>query len=130
MAFLHPILGAFTLLAAVWLMSRGLVVRQGGKAATPARRTHKRMAWWVLAAMWASLLTGITTTLLLRPDLSVGETWHLALGLSVVALFTAGGLLTRAFTRDPRLRAIHPWIGITAVAIGVAHAIAGIELLP
>ena len=130
MAFFHPILGAITLLAAVWLMSRGLVVRQGGKAATPARRTHKRWAWWVLGLMWASLITGLSTTLLLRPDLELGETWHTALGITVVLLFTLGGLLTRAFTRDPRLRAIHPWIGVAAVAIGVAHAIAGIELLP
>jgi hypothetical protein len=130
MAFVHPILGALTLLLAAWLMSRGLLVRQGGKPATSARRTHKRWAWWILGLMWASLATGIGTTVLLRPDLRLGETWHLALGITVVALFSLGGLLTRAFTRDPRLRAIHPWIGIAAVLIGAAHAIAGIELLP
>lgn len=130
MAFVHPILGGITLLLAIWLMSRGLVVRRGGKPATAARRAHKRWAWWILGLVWASLLTGFGSTILLRPDLELGETWHLALGLVVVGLFTLGGLLTRGFTRDRRLRAVHPWIGILAVLIGIAHAITGIELLP
>lgn len=130
MAFVHPVIGAVALLWAAWLLSRGLVVRQGGPGATAARRVHKRWSWWVLGAMWLAFGTGLGSTLALRPDLRLGETWHTALGVAVVGLFTLGGLLTRAFTRDPRLRAIHPWIGIAAVAIGVAHAIAGIELLP
>lgn len=130
MAFVHPALGTLTVLFSIWILSRGLTARQGGKHAHAARRQHKRWAWWALGGMVASLVSGVASTLLLRPDLTLGETWHTALGVAVVSAMGLAALLTRYFTRDPRLRSVHPWIGIAAVIGGIAQAIVGIELLP
>ena len=32
--------------------------------------------------------------------------------------------------RDPRLRTVHPWLGVGSVALAVLQAILGIQLLP
>ena len=130
MAFLHPVLGALTIVFSVWIMARGLTARQGGKSATNARRFHKRWAPWAFCAMLASGLTGTASTLLLRPDLTLGETNHLVVGWTAIGLMGAGGLLTRAFTRNPWLRSVHPWIGVAAVLLALAQGVIGIQLLP
>ena len=80
MAFLHPILGALTVLFAAFVMSRGLASRQRRAGAHAARRTHRRWAPWALAAMVLSATTGTASTLALRDDLTLGETWHFAVG--------------------------------------------------
>ncbi len=130
LAFVHPILGTLAILFAIWIMSRGLVARQGRKQSAKARRTHRKWAFYALGAWVVALLTGVASTLWLRPDLELGETWHLGLGLGLVALMGVAGLLTRYFTRTPALRRIHPWVGIAAVVGGIVQALIGIELLP
>jgi hypothetical protein len=130
MAFVHPAIGALTILFSAWIMTRGLVARQGVKESTKARRFHKKWAPWAFAGMVLSGITGLLSTLLLRPDLTLGETWHLVLGLTSIGLMGAAGLLTRSFTRDPRLRTVHPWIGVAAVVVAAVQGIVGIELLP
>lgn len=131
MAFLHPLLGTLTVLFSIWILSRGLAARQGGKHAHKARRLHARWAWWALWGMVASLVSGLVSTVALRPELTLDDTvWHTALGFAVVGLMAVAAVLTRYFTKDPRLRAVHPWIGIAAVIGGIAQAIVGIELLP
>ena len=130
MAFLHPVLGTIAILLSVFIMSRGLVAQQGTKASTKARRTHKRWAWYALGAMVVAWLSGFASTVWLRDDLELGETWHLAVGVAVVALMGLGGLLTRYFTRNSTLRRIHPWVGIAAVVGSIVQALVGIELLP
>ncbi len=130
MAFVHPVIGTVVVLFSLWIMSRGLRARQGGKGAHAARRTHKRWAWYALVGMLLALTSGMASTLWIRPDLELGETWHLALGWLVVGLMAIAALLTRYFTHNAQLRQIHPWIGIAAVGGGIAQAIVGIELLP
>ena len=130
MAFVHPVLGTVAILISVYLMSRGLVARQGTKASTKARRTHKRWAWWSFGAMVLALVTGLGSTVFLRDDLELGDTLHLEIGIGVVAVMGVGGLLTRYFTRSPRLRWWHPWIGVVAVIGAIVQGIFGIELLP
>jgi uncharacterized membrane protein len=130
MAFVHPLIGTLTILATLWIMSRGLTARSGTKHATAARRLHKRWAPWVLAAMVLSGVTGVASTLTIRPDLHLGQTWHLAVGWVAIGLMAAAGLLTRAFTRDPRLRSVHPWIGVASAVLALLQGILGIELLP
>jgi hypothetical protein len=80
--------------------------------------------------MAASAVTGTATTVYVRDDLTLGETWHFAVGWTAVAWMACAGLLTRAFTRDPRLRSVHPWLGVVSVALAVVQAILGIQLLP
>lgn len=130
MEFVHPAIGTVTLLFSMWILSRGLVAQRGIKASTVARRRHKRWAPWAFAAMVASGVSGAASTLWLRPDLTLGETWHLVVGLGSITVMGVAGLLTRAFTRDPRLRKVHPLIGILSVALGVLQGILGIQLLP
>lgn len=130
MAFVHPVIGALTVLFAVFVMSRGLASRRSDLRATAARRVHRRWAPWALAAMLLSALTGTASTWFLRHDLTLGETWHLAVGWTAVAWMSAAGLLTRAFTRNPGLRAVHPWLGVISVALAVLQVILGIQLLP
>ncbi|MEZ4237882.1 MAG: DUF4079 family protein [Myxococcota bacterium] len=130
MAFVHPAIGVLTILLSFWIMSRGLVARQGVKQSTRARRFHKKWAPWAFAAMVLSGTTGLASTVLLRPDLSVGQTWHLWIGIVSISTMGAAGLLTRAFTRNDRLRTVHPWIGVGSVVLAVLQGIVGIELLP
>lgn len=131
MAFVHPAIGAIAVLLTVWFGSRGLVARQGTKASPKARRTHRRYAWWALVAMGLAAVTGLASTVWLRDDLEIGDTWHLEIGLAVVALMGVGALLTRRFTKTtPALRTAHLVLGLLAVAGSVLQAIVGIELLP
>ena len=130
MVFLHPLIGAVTILLAVWVMARGLAARRGGRGATAARRFHKRWSPWAFGAMLLSGLTGTASTVWLRPDLTLGETNHLVVGWTAIGLMAAGGLLTRAFTRNPGLRSVHPWIGVAAVVLALAQGVIGIQLLP
>jgi len=129
-AFVHPVIGLLTVLLAVFVMSRGLTSRRRDSRAHAARRIHRRWAPWALAAMALSAVTGTASTVFLRQDLSLGETWHLAVGWTAVAWMSAAGLLTRAFTRNPSLRRVHPWLGVVSVALAVIQAILGIQLLP
>jgi hypothetical protein len=129
-AFVHPVIGAVTIVFSIWVMSRGLVARQGRKQSTAARRFHKRWAPWALGGMVASGVTGLGSTVLLRPDLTVGETLHLEVGLLGIGLMGVAGLLTRSFSRDPRVRTVHPWIGVASVIAAVVQGLLGIELLP
>ena len=130
MAFVHPVLGTVAILFSVWIMSRGLAARQRNKGAHAARRTHRRWAFYALGAMVVAAASGTASTIWLRPDLELGETAHLAVGIVVVVLMGIGGLLTRYFTRSNALRSIHPWIGIAAVVGSIVQGILGIELLP
>jgi hypothetical protein len=130
MWWLHPILGTLTLLATAFLASRGLVARQGTRASSSARALHKRLGPWVLGGMWATLAGGFASTLLLRTDLQVGETWHTAVGVVTVGLMTASWVTTRAFVRGAWVRTVHLAIGVAVVVAGVLQALLGIELLP
>jgi Protein of unknown function (DUF4079) len=130
MAFLHPVLGAATIALTLWILSRGLTARSGTRQATAARRVHKKWAPWVFAAMVASGLSGTASTVWLRDDLELGETWHLAVGWTAIGVMGATGLLTRAFTRNPALRGVHPWIGVVAAVLALIQGFLGFELLP
>ncbi|MCB9685358.1 MAG: DUF4079 family protein [Alphaproteobacteria bacterium] len=130
MAYVHPVLGVCAVILTAFLASRGLVARQGARNATSARRLHKRMGPWVLALMWIAAVGGTVTTALWRPDLELGETWHLVLGWGSVLVMSTAALSTRAFSRRPSVRRIHPWIGVTALVLTLAQALTGIELLP
>jgi hypothetical protein len=130
MYLVHPTLGVLTLLATFFLASRGLVARQGVVSSSDARRLHKRLGPWVLGAMWVTLAGGFGSTLLLRPDLTVGETWHTAVGLFTVGAMTTGWLTTRAFVRGTWVRSVHLAIGIVVLLAGILQGLLGIELLP
>lgn len=130
MEWVHPVFGTVAILLTLWLMSRGLVARQGTKASTGARRMHKRWGWWVLGAMALALSSGIVSTVLVRPDLELGETWHLAVGFVSVGLMGLGALLTRRFTASPQLRSWHLVVGLAAVLAALFQGVLGIELLP
>ena len=130
MAYVPPIVGACVVALAAFLASRGLVARQGGRNASAARRWHRTLGPWVLGLMWASALGGTASTALFRPDLKLGETWHLVLGWGAVLVMSGAALSTRAFTRRPGIRSVHPWIGIAALLLALAQALTGIELLP
>ncbi|MEO0601474.1 MAG: DUF4079 family protein [Myxococcota bacterium] len=130
MAFVHPVLGVVAILLTVWIGSRGMVARQGTKASPKARRTHRKYAVIALVAMVVASVSGTASTVWLRDDLSLGDTWHLTIGWLIVGLMALSALLTRYFTRSPQLRSIHPVLGLLAVAASVLQAIIGIELLP
>ncbi len=130
MWWLHPLLGALTLAATLFLASRGLVARGGTLAAAPARRLHRRLGPPVLAAMWLTLIGGFGSTLLFRDDLTVGETWHTAVGVLTVLGMTASWGSTRAFVRGPWVRAAHLTLGVGVALAAILQGLLGIELLP
>ncbi|MEN0065382.1 MAG: DUF4079 family protein [Myxococcota bacterium] len=130
MAFVHPVIGTVAILFTIWIGSRGITARQGTKGAHQARRIHRKYAVYALIAMVVASITGTASTVWLRDDLSLGDTWHLAIGWVIVGLMGVSALLTRYFTKSPVLRSVHPLLGMLAVAAAVLQAIIGIELLP
>lgn len=131
MWWLHPLVGGAVIAATLFLASRGLVARQGSKAASGARRLHQRLGPWVLGGMWVTLLGGFLSTRFLRPDLEGFETNHTVGGVAVVLGMTASWLSTRAFAgRGAGVRTAHLGLGL-AVALGaVLQLLLGIPLLP
>ncbi|MCK6505387.1 DUF4079 family protein [Myxococcota bacterium] len=130
MAWLHPVLGITAVLLILWLGMAGLRARQRDPQAPAARRSHRRFTPLAVVLVLLALAGGMGSVALLREDLSLGQSWHFRVALLCAGLAVASWLSSRRLHQDPRLRRLHPWIGLALMASAAAMAALGVGMLP
>lgn len=130
MAWLHPALGLLAVALVAWMAFSGLDSRKRRPEALEARRRHKRWTPWAAALCVLAALGGTASVVLLRPDMTLAETWHFRTGWACAALAVAAWLSSRGLHQAPARKALHPWVGILLLAAAMATAFLGIEHLP
>jgi hypothetical protein len=129
--FIHPVIGGLAVLGMLWLGSRGLLARQGGKTATAKRRWHAKWGNTILATMALAAVTGTSTVFFVRDDLDVAGTWHFIAGWTATTCMAAIAVATpRRFRKNDAVKQGHPIVGVVAMVVGVAVLLLGFELLP
>jgi len=128
--WLHPVLGLATVALALRTASLALRGRSGGRAAAALRARHRRLGPWVLGLVLVNWLAGLGSVWLdpRAPDLATSG--HFRVGSALVVLFTLAALVSRRIDRDPRARAVHPWIGATALLLSGVQVFLGLQLMP
>jgi hypothetical protein len=129
-AWIHPVAGFL----AVGLVVRGATLgwgaRRRGPAAAIARRRHARLMPWVYGLVLLTWAGGLVTVWALRDDLDAAASGHFSVGSLIVALLTAGGLLSRRIRTDPRARLVHPWVGAAALLLCGVQVFLGLQIMP
>ncbi|MGH7803437.1 MAG: DUF4079 family protein [Candidatus Binatia bacterium] len=125
--FLHPLIAAATIAAAIWVATLGF---RGRRRRDPRDLgAHARFAPWVFAAMLASWVGGLVTVIGARADLEATTSTHFLAGSAITALFALSALSSR-WLDAPLVRAVHPWIGALGLLLCGVQAMLGLELLP
>ena len=129
-AYLHPVAALVAIAVAAWNASLGLRARSGRADAGAARARHARIGPWLWAAFALNWVGGLATVRFGRQNIEEAATGHLALGSIILALLTAGALLSRRVPTDTRARLWHPILGGTALMLCALQVILGLQLLP
>jgi hypothetical protein len=129
--YLHPIIGAATLLLLAYVASLGFRMRTARRGRAELAALHARLAPIAYVAVLASWLFGGASALWLRSDLELAASLHFRTGCAMAALLT-GSALTSHWMRlgSASAREIHPWLGAGAVLLAAAHAATGLRMMP
>lgn len=130
MAWLHPVLGITAVLLVAWMAMAGLRSRQRDPYAPQARRLHRRYAPLAGLLVVLAALAGTTSVGLLRQDMDLGQTWHFRVGWTAATLSVLTWLSSRRIHQQPRLKRVHPWLGLLLLAACATVALLGLDLLP
>jgi hypothetical protein len=128
--WLHPLLGLGTVALAVRAASLALRGRAPGPGAAALRARHRRLGPWVLGLVVANWLLGLTSVWLDPRDLELAASGHFRVGSGLVVLYGLAALVSRRIDRDPRARAVHPWIGAAALLLSGVQVFLGLQLMP
>jgi hypothetical protein len=126
--WLHPATGLVTVLLAVRAASWALAARRGGRLAAQKLGRHAALAawvWWLVLGNW---LLGLATVWVYRPELTPAASTHFIAGSAVVVALTLARQLSFRMA-DPRVRAAHPWVGLTALVLAGVQAFLGLQLV-
>src|SRR5262249_48623663 len=63
-------------------------------------------------------------------DIEVAASGHFRVGCALVMLYGLAALVSRRIDRDPRARAVHPWIGAAALVLSGVQGVLGLQLVP
>jgi hypothetical protein len=129
-AYVHPIVSLAAIAVAVWGASLGLRSRRARPGATVARARHAAIGPWLWAAFVLDWAIGLATVRWGRENVEEAATRHLVVGSAIVALLTAGAILSRRVPTDTRARAIHPLLGGAALLLCALQVFLGLQLLP
>jgi hypothetical protein len=131
MIYLHPIIGAASLLLLAYVASLGFRMRTARRDRAKLAAWHTRLAPIAYAAVLASWLIGAGSALWLRTDLDFAASLHFRTGCAMAILLTGSVLTSRAMRAgSAAAREIHPWLGASAVLLAVAHAATGLRIMP
>jgi hypothetical protein len=130
MVYVHPALGALTVVLVLLLGMQGLRSTHRAAYAADARRAHRRLSWWVFGLGVVVLGLGFGSTAWLRDDLAVAQTSHVLAAVPFVLLMAINAALSRRFAGSPRARVAHKWLGLVLMVAAVAVVALGMRLLP
>jgi len=128
--WLHPLLGLATVALAVRAASLALRGRMPGPSAAALRARHRRLGPWVLALVVTNWLAGLGSVWLDPRSPELAASGHFRVGSALVVLYALAALVSRRIDRDPRARAVHPWIGATALLLSGVQVFLGLQLMP
>jgi len=128
--WVHPLLGLATVSVAVRQASLGLRGRAPGSGAPALRARHRRLGPWLLGLVVANWLLGLGSVWLDPRDIEVAASGHFRVGCALVMLYGLAALVSRRIDRDPRARAVHPWIGAAALLLSGVQVFLGLQLMP
>ena len=127
--WLHPILGLATV--ALALRAASLALRGRTPGASPALLArHRRLGPWIFALVVVNWLAGLGSVWIdpRGPELAVSG--HFRVGCALVVLYGLAALLSLRLDRDPRARAVHPWVGATALLLSGVQVFLGLQIMP
>lgn len=129
--YLHPLTGALTLFALVYVGALGLRLRTGRRDRVALALRHARWAELVYGAVLVNWAAGAATVLFARSDLTAASSLHFRSGTAMALLLSGSAVTARLMHRgNPTAREIHPWLGAAAVLLAAAHAVTGLQLTP
>jgi hypothetical protein len=127
-AFLHPVMALVSLAFMAYVASLGLRSRERTEAHVRPRHAH--LAPYMYGAVLANVAVGALSTWYLRPDLPLTSSAHFRLGLVIVALLSAGAVLSRGIEANETARLLHPIFGLLALVLAALQIFFGMPLLP
>jgi len=127
--YLHPVVGAFTVLLLVYVGSLGLRARSDRRRAPTLLAQHARLAPILYALILVSWVGGALSTWSLRRDLEFAASPHFRIGI-VLVLALSGSVVTSRLMRRRAMRAIHPWFGAAAMLLAAAQLFFGLQIAP
>ena len=128
--WVHPVLGLATVALAVRQASLGLRGRAPGARPAALRARHRRLGPWLLGLVVANWLLGLASVRIDPRDMALAASGHFRVGSALVALYGLAALISRRIERDPRARAVHPWIGAAALLLSGVQVFLGLQLMP
>jgi Protein of unknown function (DUF4079) len=128
--WVHPVLGLATVALALRTANLALRGRAPGRAAAVLRARHRRLGPWVLGLVITNWLAGLVSVWLDPRGSELAVSGHFRVGSALVVLFTLAALVSRRIDHDPRARAVHPWIGATALLLSGVQVFLGLQLMP
>jgi len=125
---------AASVMLALAALRAGLVIRRARAAGRPpapgTRRRHLQLAKPAVALVWIGFVAGPVSAVWLR-GWDAFATFHAAVGVVVVALFSAAAIHGHRLERgEPTARQLHGLLGGLAVLASLLAAVAGFVLLP
>ena len=127
--YLHPVIAALTVALLGYVGSLGLRARNDRRRRREYLRRHARLAPYAGAAALVTWMAGVLSTWLLRPELELGASTHMRIGALLVLTLSAGAASSRRMTH-PLIRAVHPWLGATALLLAAAQVFFGLQITP
>ncbi len=129
LVYAHPVSGAVTIALLGYVGSLALRSRSDRRRASQLLARHARLArisYGMVLAVWAS---GVFSTWMLRRDSAVMESGHFRVGGVLVIVLTGSALSSRWMAKSS-IRAVHPWLGASAILIAAAQVFFGLQILP
>ena len=125
----HPLLGGLAVALLARAAGHAVRVRRGGHGARAARARHRAWAAVALGAVAAAWVSGVAAVWLFHEELHATASGHFQVGSAVLGLLGANALLSRRLPGDATARAVHPWIGATALLLAGLQVFLGLQLL-
>ncbi len=127
--WVHPVMGLLAVALAVQTAGYALRGRRPGRAAAAQLARHRRLGPWLLGLVIVTWIGGVVSVWFDPRDVELAASGHFQVGTLVVVLFTVAALLSRRIDDDPRVRAIHPWVGAAALLASGVQVFLGLQLI-
>lgn len=129
LVYAHPLLAVLTLSLLAHVASLGVRARNDRRHRRRYLERHARLAPWMFGLVALTWTAGLTASWLLTTAEGVELTGHFYVGVALVTVLTAAAVTSR-WMGNPTARAIHPWLGATALLLSAAQVFFGLQLLP